>query len=275
MKFIGAGSRPGQPQVHHDAVFTIPNLLTVLRFMGVPLFIWLVLAQKEYGFAVLVLAIMASTDWVDGYIARRFNQTSKLGRVMDPIADRLALIAVAVTLVIAGVVAVVVPGRPAGARCRPARAVAVLLPRPPGPARQPGRQGPHRPAAGGNPAAGALQTAHSLRRMPTPSPPGSCWASGSWATGSPRYNYFWAILRKGQKRSSSTTPTTAASADGLGCGSACGPRRLLPRLRCAAPGQCGQGRHRRAGAQLQRHSCACCAIPGGSSGCCCSAWAWR
>ncbi|OAE01328.1 CDP-alcohol phosphatidyltransferase family protein [Arthrobacter sp. OY3WO11] len=104
MKFIGAGSRPGRPQVDHDLVFTIPNLLTVVRFMGVPLFIWLVLAQKEYGAAVVVLAVMASTDWVDGYIARRFDQTSKLGRVLDPIADRLALIAVAVTLVIAGVV---------------------------------------------------------------------------------------------------------------------------------------------------------------------------
>ena len=104
MRFIGAGSRPGRPQVDHDLVFTVPNALTVLRFMGVPLFIWLVLAQKQYGFAVLVLAVMASTDWVDGYVARRFDQASKLGRVMDPIADRLALIAVAVTLVIAGVV---------------------------------------------------------------------------------------------------------------------------------------------------------------------------
>jgi cardiolipin synthase len=104
MRFIGAGSRPGHPQVDHDRVFTVPNLLTVLRFMGVPLFIWLVLAQKEYGFAVLVLAVMAGTDWVDGYVARRFDQASKLGRVMDPLADRLALIAVAVTLVIAGVV---------------------------------------------------------------------------------------------------------------------------------------------------------------------------
>jgi cardiolipin synthase len=90
--------------VHHDVVFTIPNLLTVVRFMGVPLFIWLVLAEKEYGAGVVVLAVMASTDWIDGYIARRFDQTSKLGRVLDPIADRLALIAVAVTLVIAGVV---------------------------------------------------------------------------------------------------------------------------------------------------------------------------
>ncbi|MCA4133713.1 CDP-alcohol phosphatidyltransferase family protein [Arthrobacter sp. M4] len=104
MRFIGAGARPGQPQVDHDLVFTVPNLLTVLRFMGVPLFVWLVLSQKEYGYAVLVLAVMGSTDWVDGYIARRFNQTSKLGRILDPMADRLALIAVAVTLAIAGVV---------------------------------------------------------------------------------------------------------------------------------------------------------------------------
>lgn len=88
----------------HDLVFTIPNLLTVVRFMGVPLFIWLVLAQKEYGAGVVVLAVMASTDWIDGYIARRFDQTSRLGRVLDPIADRLAMIAVAVTLVVAGVV---------------------------------------------------------------------------------------------------------------------------------------------------------------------------
>jgi cardiolipin synthase len=101
MKFIGAGARPGQ--VHHDAVFTIPNLLTVVRFLGVPLFVWLVLWEKEYGYAALVLAIMGSTDWVDGYIARRFNQLSHLGRILDPMADRLSLIAVAVTLVVAGV----------------------------------------------------------------------------------------------------------------------------------------------------------------------------
>lgn len=101
MKFIGAGARPGQ--VHRDTVFTIPNLLTVVRFLGVPLFVWLVLGQKEYGYAALVLAIMGSTDWVDGYIARRFNQLSNLGRILDPMADRLSLIAVAVTLVVAGV----------------------------------------------------------------------------------------------------------------------------------------------------------------------------
>jgi cardiolipin synthase (CMP-forming) len=104
VRFIGAGARPGHPLVDHDRMFTIPNLLTVVRFMGVPLFIWLVLAQREYGAGVIVLAVMAGTDWIDGYIARRFDQASKLGRVLDPIADRLALLAVAVTLVIAGVV---------------------------------------------------------------------------------------------------------------------------------------------------------------------------
>lgn len=104
MRFIGAGARPGRPQIDHDRVFTVPNALTVLRFMGVPLFIWLVLAQKDYWFAVVVLVVMAGSDWIDGYVARRFDQASKLGRIMDPLADRLALIAVAVTLVIAGVV---------------------------------------------------------------------------------------------------------------------------------------------------------------------------
>lgn len=104
MKLIGAGARPGVPQVDHDRILTVPNALTVIRFLGVPLFMWLVLGVHEYGWAVAVLAVMGSTDWVDGYVARRFDQTSKLGRILDPAADRLALIAVAVTLVLAGVV---------------------------------------------------------------------------------------------------------------------------------------------------------------------------
>lgn len=104
MKLFGAGARSGREQVDHDAVFTLPNLLTALRFLGVPLFMWLVLAEREYGWGVVVLAVMGSTDWVDGYVARRFNQTSKLGRVLDPAADRLALLAVATTLVLADVV---------------------------------------------------------------------------------------------------------------------------------------------------------------------------
>ncbi|WP_138443728.1 CDP-alcohol phosphatidyltransferase family protein [Sinomonas susongensis] len=104
MRVFGAGSRPGRASVPRDRVFTVPNVLTVVRFMGVPLFMWLVLGPREYGWALLVLGIMGCTDWVDGYVARRFNQMSELGRVLDPAADRLALLAVALTLVLAGVV---------------------------------------------------------------------------------------------------------------------------------------------------------------------------
>ena len=87
-----------------DRVLTVPNVLSFIRLLGVPVFLWLLLSRQYDVLAVATLAFLGATDWVDGYIARRFNQMSNLGRVMDPIADRLSLIAVAVTLVIAGVV---------------------------------------------------------------------------------------------------------------------------------------------------------------------------
>lgn len=104
MRFFDAGTRPGSEQVETDRLFTLPNIITILRFFGVPLFMWLVLAEREYGWAVVVLAVMGSTDWVDGYVARRLGQVSVLGKVLDPAADRLALLAVALTLVLADVV---------------------------------------------------------------------------------------------------------------------------------------------------------------------------
>ncbi|WP_427016917.1 CDP-alcohol phosphatidyltransferase family protein [Pseudarthrobacter sp. P1] len=103
MRLFGAGTRPGQVPTGGGRILTIPNLITVVRFLGVPLFVWLVLARHEYGWGVLVLALMGGTDWIDGYVARRFNQATELGRVLDPLADRVALVTVAVTLVLAGV----------------------------------------------------------------------------------------------------------------------------------------------------------------------------
>jgi cardiolipin synthase (CMP-forming) len=103
MRFLNAGARSGHPIRDRDLVFSIPNVITVVRFLGVPLFVWLVLIRGNYGAGVLVLALMAGTDWIDGYVARRFNQMTHLGRILDPIADRLALITVAITLVIAGI----------------------------------------------------------------------------------------------------------------------------------------------------------------------------
>lgn len=104
MRFFNAGTRPGSEPVETDRVLTLPNVITILRFLGVPVFMWLVLAEREYGWAVVVLAVLGSTDWVDGYVARRLGQVSLLGKVLDPAADRLALLAVALTLVLADVV---------------------------------------------------------------------------------------------------------------------------------------------------------------------------
>ncbi len=86
-----------------NAILTIPNIITIVRFLGTPLFVWLVLARDEYGWGVFVLAMMGCTDWIDGYVARKLNQTSQLGRLMDPLADRVALVAVIITLVLAGI----------------------------------------------------------------------------------------------------------------------------------------------------------------------------
>lgn len=85
-----------------NAIFTIPNVITIVRFLGTPVFVWLVLARQEYGWGVFLLAIMGCTDWIDGFVARKLNQTSQLGRMMDPLADRVALVAVVITMVLAG-----------------------------------------------------------------------------------------------------------------------------------------------------------------------------
>lgn len=91
------------PEAYTSAVFTIPNIITVTRFLGTPLFVWLVLAREEYGWGVFILALMGCTDWIDGFVARKLNQTSRLGRIIDPLADRVALVTVILTLAIAGI----------------------------------------------------------------------------------------------------------------------------------------------------------------------------
>lgn len=79
-------------------VFTLPNVLSFLRLIGVPLFIWLVVGQHGDWFAVLVLALAGASDWLDGFLARRWNQRSKVGQMLDPIADRLYILAILVAL---------------------------------------------------------------------------------------------------------------------------------------------------------------------------------
>jgi cardiolipin synthase (CMP-forming) len=79
-------------------VWTIPNILSFLRLASVPVFIWLFVTGRENA-AVILYIIAAWTDFFDGYIARRFGQVSELGRLVDPLADRVMIVALAIALV--------------------------------------------------------------------------------------------------------------------------------------------------------------------------------
>lgn len=72
-----------------DRLVTVPNVLSLLRLAGVPLFLWLLLGPRHDGLAILVLALSGLTDWMDGKLARLLNQSSKLGALLDPAVDRL------------------------------------------------------------------------------------------------------------------------------------------------------------------------------------------
>jgi cardiolipin synthase len=101
VRLFDAGARTGSPQVVHDRVLTVANGITALRLLGLPLFAWLMLGPGAYGKAFVVLVLVGSTDWVDGYVARRFDQVTKLGRLLDPLIDRLLLAIAGLTLVAA------------------------------------------------------------------------------------------------------------------------------------------------------------------------------
>lgn len=83
---------------------TIPNLISLVRLLCVPVFVWLVLGADRPLTAGVLLAILGATDWVDGWIARRYDQGSAIGKVLDPVADRILLIAAAVVLLVDGTV---------------------------------------------------------------------------------------------------------------------------------------------------------------------------
>jgi len=85
-------------QVATDRVLTVPNALSFLRLLGVPLFLWLALGPKADGWAIVVLAISSFTDWLDGKLARLLHQTSRLGQLLDPAADRLYILATVLAL---------------------------------------------------------------------------------------------------------------------------------------------------------------------------------
>lgn len=81
-----------QPEHVEWRVLTVPNLVSFVRLLCVPVFVWLLFSQNDRASAAILLAVLGSTDWVDGWFARRFDQVSEFGKILDPAADRLMLL---------------------------------------------------------------------------------------------------------------------------------------------------------------------------------------
>ena len=84
---VGPGEEQHDPG--EDRILTIPNVITVVRLLCLPLFLWLLFAEENRAAAAALLGALGATDFLDGYIARHFHQASNLGKVLDPVADRL------------------------------------------------------------------------------------------------------------------------------------------------------------------------------------------
>ena len=85
------GQSGTQGHVVSDRVWTVPNVLSATRLLGVPLFLWLILGEYD-GWAIVVITLSGITDYLDGKIARRYGLESRLGQLLDPIADRLYIL---------------------------------------------------------------------------------------------------------------------------------------------------------------------------------------
>jgi cardiolipin synthase len=102
-----AGSPPvADRELLPDRVWTLPNALSVLRLLGVPLFLWLLLGPEADGWAVAILMVSGFTDWLDGKLARWLDQSSKLGALLDPAADRLYIVSTLIALALREIIPV-------------------------------------------------------------------------------------------------------------------------------------------------------------------------
>jgi cardiolipin synthase len=86
-----------------NRILTIPNLVSFIRLLGIPVFWWLLVGKDDVAAAAWLVFAIGWTDWIDGYLARRLNQVSELGKVLDPIADRLLIASAVIGGLIAGV----------------------------------------------------------------------------------------------------------------------------------------------------------------------------
>ena len=97
-------SDPSSTRPAVERILTVPNLLSVLRLAGVPLFLYLLLVPRADGWAIVVLALGGITDWLDGKLARLLDQHSRLGALLDSTVDRLYILAALLALGVRDVV---------------------------------------------------------------------------------------------------------------------------------------------------------------------------
>ncbi len=90
------------PRFDTTRVLTVPNILSFIRLLGIPIFLWCLLGPHWDLTAVVVLVVAGVTDFFDGRLARRWHQVSRLGQVLDPIADRAYILAIIVGLAVRG-----------------------------------------------------------------------------------------------------------------------------------------------------------------------------
>jgi cardiolipin synthase (CMP-forming) len=90
---VASGASDNTDEVAAHRVVTVPNALSFLRLLGVPVFLWLLLGPHADVAALVVLALSGISDWADGVLARRLNQESTLGALLDPAVDRLYILA--------------------------------------------------------------------------------------------------------------------------------------------------------------------------------------
>jgi len=86
---MGPIEEPPLADGDESRILTVPNLITMVRLACLPLYLYLLFGRDNRGAAAVLLGLLGATDWIDGYVARRFHQVSTLGKVLDPVADRL------------------------------------------------------------------------------------------------------------------------------------------------------------------------------------------
>jgi cardiolipin synthase len=87
-----------------DRLLTVPNLVSTLRFVGVGAFIWLLFAAQRQTTAAVLLGVLGATDWVDGQLARRLHQVSRIGKMLDPAVDRVLVGTAVIAVIVQGAV---------------------------------------------------------------------------------------------------------------------------------------------------------------------------